>query len=167
MNLGRANAIMVSPDAFRAYSKDSLHRTSHRESRLNLGTPVILTYFLHTSNGKHYFFKLFREVQWFFNIFDQKTLKHYYSKRKCTSTPVQIGPNLANSEFALRDHKVLPDATKQSFLLREFFSHQILEKKLTCKYFDRGYFSGHALRSKFCTSIPPALPQRYSDGGIP
>ena len=69
----------------------------------------------------------FTEVQWFFTIFDQKTLKHYYSKRKCTSTPVQIGPNLANSEFALRDHKVLPDETKQSLLLREFFSYQISE----------------------------------------
>ena len=63
-----------------------------------------------------------------FNIFDQKTLKHYYNERQCTSTQVQIGPNLANSEFALREDKVLPDAPKQPLLLREFFSHQILEK---------------------------------------
>ena len=40
---------------------------------------------------------------------------------------VQICPNLSNSEFALRDHKVLPDVTKQPLLLRDLFSHQILE----------------------------------------
>ena len=111
------------------------------------------------------FSNVFREVQWFFNIFDQKTLKRYYNKRKCTSTPVQIGPNLSNSEFALRDHKVLPDVTKQPLLLREFFSHQILEKMLTCLTKSFITFSSN------CAHLPPKILYPHSSrpptGGIP
>ena len=148
--------------------------------------------FLNTSNGKHNFFNFFREVPWLSNIFDQKTLKHYHNKRKCISTPVQIGPNWANSECALRDHKVLPDVTKQQLLLREFFSHQILTKKFTCltksfltfscnsvclskilrlfrqRVFRQGVFRQGTPSAQ--NSVPPFLPpshRLYSDGGIP
>ena len=34
---------------------------------------------------------ILRKSNGFFNIFYQKSLKRYYYKRKCTSTPVQIG----------------------------------------------------------------------------
>ena len=76
---------------------------------------VIVTTFCIRLLENTIFSNYFREVQWFFNIFDQKSLKRYYNKRKCTSTSVQIGPNLSNSESALRDHKVLPEVRNNHF----------------------------------------------------
>ena len=60
-------------------------------------------------------------------MFDQHSLKRFYNKRKCTSTLLQIGTKLGNSESALWDHRVLPEVTKQQLLLSVFFSHQLLE----------------------------------------
>ena len=81
------------------HSKDSFYWPSHRGSRPKVSTPPFLTYFLHTSNGKHHFFNsCLGKSNAFLTFLVQKrsnviiissnaprSLKRLYSKRKCTS----------------------------------------------------------------------------------
>ena len=82
---------------------------------------------------------------------------------------------MSNSEFALRDHKVLQDVTKQQLLLREFFNDQILEKMITyiptegipTEVFRQGYSDRGVFRQRYSDRgySNKVFRQRYCDRG--